>query len=232
MYPSTRPIDRSGFRTLSARCEDQPYRRPGSDRRYRGQEDRTNAEWQCRARDRPGFQHYAAMWKIRVCDAATRPLDIRGFYLFVCLEQLPQTSNQAILSALAVVDGNVLNDDFDLYLSITGERTKRIGLGTFSDGVDRARPMLIFANPLGVPELGHGASMIHADHALAASISDLALAFVLKRSVGKDSFHTYYCYRHRRDGNDPIRELVDPFPTPLRDTRTRPRGRFTLPFTL
>lgn len=32
---------------------------------------------------------------IRVYDAATRPLDIRGFYLFVCLEHLPQPSNQA-----------------------------------------------------------------------------------------------------------------------------------------
>lgn len=169
---------------------------------------------------------------IRVYDAATRPIDIRGFYLFVCLEHLPRPPRQAILSALAVVDGNILNDDFSLYLSITGERTKRIGLGTFSDGVDRARPMLIFANPLGVPELGHGASMIHADRALAASISDLTLAFVLKRSVAEGAFHTYYCYRHSRDGNDPIRELVDPFPTPLRDTRTRPRGRFTLPFTL
>lgn len=74
--------------------------------------------------------------------------------------------------------------------------------------------------------------MIHADRALAASISDLTLAFVLKRSVAEGAFHTYYCYRHSRDGNDPIRELVDPFPTPLRDTRTRPRGRFTLPLML
>ena len=53
----------------------------------------------------------------------------------------------AVVRVKAVVDGNILNDDFNLYLSITGERTKRIGLGTFSDGVDRARPMLIFANP-------------------------------------------------------------------------------------
>jgi hypothetical protein len=34
-----------------------------------------------------------------------------------------------MLTALCLVDGNVLNEDFDLYLSITGEREKRIGLG-------------------------------------------------------------------------------------------------------
>lgn len=169
---------------------------------------------------------------IRVYDAATEPFDIRGFYLFVCLEHLPQTSNHAIVSALAIVDGNVLNDDFDLYLSITGERTKRIGLGTYSDGVDRARPMLIFANPMGVPEISRGATLIHADDSLAASVNDLALAFILKRSVPGGDYHTYYCYRPHRDAAGPLRELVDPFPTPRRDTRTRQRGRFRLPFTL
>lgn len=169
---------------------------------------------------------------IRVYDAATEPLDIRGFYLFVCLEHLPQVSNHAIVSALAVVDGNVLNDDFELYLSITGERTKRIELGTYSDGVDRARPMLIFANPLGVPEFSRGATLIHADDTLAASADELELAFILKRSVPGGDYNTYHCYRRRRSMDDPVRELVDPFPTPRRDTRTRQRGRFRLPFTL
>ena len=140
------------------------------------------------------------------------------FYLFVCLEHLPQVSNHAIVSALAVVDGNVLNDDFELYLSITGERTKRIELGTYSDGVDRARPMLIFANPLGAPEFSRGATLIHADSAIASSGDDLALAFILKRSV-PGGYHTYHCYRPSRNKDGVVRELVDPFPTPRRDTR-------------
>ena len=58
-----------------------------------------------------------------------------------------------VITAFALVDGNLLNEDFDLYLGVTGERTKRIGLGTFADGADRARPMLIFGNPLGIPQL-------------------------------------------------------------------------------
>ena len=172
--------------------------------------------------------------RIRVYDAAAAPLDIRGFYLFVCLEPLPRISDRVVLSAFALVDGNVLNEDFDLYLSITGERTKRIGLGTFSDGADRARPMLIFANPLGVPQLDRAATLIHADDALSESFRDLTPVFTLKRSVSNGEARVFSCYRDRRDApnDDPLRELADPFPTPARDTRTRPRGRFTLPFTL
>ena len=155
-------------------------------------------------------------------------------FLFVCLEPLPRTSDRVILSAFALVDGNVLNEDFELYLSITGERTKRIGLGTFSDGADRARPMLIFANPLGISELDRTATLIHADDALSESFRDLTPVFTLKRSVSGDEARVFSCYRDRRDASndDPLLELADPFPTPARDTRTRPRGRFTLPFTL
>ena len=171
--------------------------------------------------------------RIRVYDAAAAPLDIRGFYLFVCLEPLPGNPDRVILSAFALVDGNVLNEDFELYLSITGERTKRIGLGTFSDGADRARPMLIFANPLGVSQLDRAATLIHADGALSESFRDLTPVFTLKRSVAGGEARVFSCYRDRRDTQgEPLQELVDPFPTPVRDTRTRPRGRFTLPFTL
>ena len=171
--------------------------------------------------------------RIRVYDAAAAPLDIRGFYLIVCLEPLPGNPERVILSAFALVDGNVLNEDFELYLSITGERTKRIGLGTFSDGADRARPMLLFANPLGVSQLDRAATLIHTDDALSESFRDLTPVFTLKRSVAGEEARVFSCYRDRRDTQgEPLQELVDPFPTPVRDTRTRPRGRFTLPFKL
>ena len=41
--------------------------------------------------------------RIRVYDAAAAPLDIRGFYLFVCLEPLPGNPDRVILSAFALV---------------------------------------------------------------------------------------------------------------------------------
>ena len=171
--------------------------------------------------------------RIRVYDATSAPIDIRCFYLFVCLEAVSKKPNEAVLSAFVLVDGNVLNEDFDLYLSITGERTKRIGLGTFADGADRTRPMLIFANPLGVTELDQAATLIHADDTLPDSVDGLTRVFTLRRSVSGGGSRIFACYRDSRDTlGEPLRELVDPFPTPTRDTRTKPRGRFTLPFTL
>ena len=171
--------------------------------------------------------------QIRVFDINAIPCDIRGFYLFVCVEPASPPKGLVIVSALALVDGNALNEDFALYLNITGERTKRIGLGSYSDGVNRVRPMLIFGNPLGTPELDQAATLIHADDTLAEQSDDLQKIFILKRSISEDEVREFHCYRYAQDAqSDPIRVLKEPFLTPVRNIRTRPRGRFTLPFEL
>jgi hypothetical protein len=82
---------------------------------------------------------------VRVYDSIGNTLDIRSFYLFVCLEADKNNLSKVILSALALVNGNLLNTDFKLYLSIIGKREKRIKLGSYANGADRARPMFIFA---------------------------------------------------------------------------------------
>jgi hypothetical protein len=99
--------------------------------------------------------------RVRVYDAADKLVDLRGFYLFVCMERDAEDPKAFILTALCMVDGNALNEDFDLYLAITGARRKRIGLGTYRDGADRTRPMLIFGNPLGVREFDRVPTLIH-----------------------------------------------------------------------
>lgn len=172
--------------------------------------------------------------RIRAYDAAGKAVDVRGFYLFVCLEQAPAGAGGVVVTALCLVDGNVLNEDFDLYLSITGEREKRIGLGTYRDGADRARPMLIFANPLGAPDLDHRATLIHPNATLSRRTPDLRLAYRLLRPVPDDGVRTFYCYQIRSDlpHGWRVTDLRDPFPTPTREARTRPRGRFKLPFRL
>ncbi|HSH81898.1 MAG TPA: hypothetical protein VLA19_25510 [Herpetosiphonaceae bacterium] len=88
---------------------------------------------------------------LRVYDANNTALDIPGFYLFVCQEDVQDGKKQ--LTALVLCDGNALNADFDFYLSVTGTRTKGIGLGTYDDGFNRNRPMLVFPNLLGAPQL-------------------------------------------------------------------------------
>jgi len=168
---------------------------------------------------------------IRVYDANDNPLDIRGFYLFVCQEQEPDAANTYKLSTLALCDGNVLNEDFDLYLSAVGQREKEIGLGTYGNGADRKRPMFIFANPLGIPELDNAVTLIHPDATLAESETGVQMAYRLIR-MAKDGERVFYCYRLAADigTGHPIIDLKNPFPTPLsRSTRTQSRGRFRLP---
>ena len=168
---------------------------------------------------------------IRVYDANDHPLDIRGFYLFVCQEQEPGAENTYKLSALALCDGNVLNEDFELYLLAVGQREKDIGLGTYEDGANRHRPMFIFTNPLGIPELDNATTLIHPNPTLAESETGLRMAYRLIRTV-KDGERVFYCYRLAADieTGHLITDLKDPFPTPLsRSTLTQSRGRFRLP---
>ena len=98
---------------------------------------------------------------VRIYDAEDKGLDIRGFYLFVCQE--PVENGNHILTALALCDGNILNEDFELYLSIVGPREKEVGLGTYGDGVNRNRPMFVFSNPLGAEQLDHSCTLVTKD---------------------------------------------------------------------
>ena len=169
--------------------------------------------------------------RILIYDVDLVPVEIRGFYLFICLEPAPHGPRRFVVSAFALVDGNLLNEDFDLYMSVVGERAKRIDLGTYGDGADRTRPMLIFGNPLGVPELDRAATLVHSSDSLADSSPDLMRAHILRRSVKGNQRREFHCYRDVRDfPSTEATILIDPFPTPERDTRTRPRGRFVLPF--
>ncbi len=167
--------------------------------------------------------------RVRVYDNAGATLDVRGFYIFVCLEP----ANKGVMAtALAVVDGNILNTDFDFYLSIVGEREKKIELGSYGDGADRARPMLIFSNPLGVRQLNRGACLIHPNSELEATTAGwLRQIHVLKRTTKSAVETKFHAYRTRADAKGtPVTTLIEPMPTPTRDTKTRPRGRFKLPF--
>ena len=171
--------------------------------------------------------------KVRVYDAAHQPVAIRGFYLFVCLED-GDGEGTSKLTSLVLADGDLLNADFELYLRIVGERQKAIGLGTYGDGADRQRPMLIFANPLGAPELDRYVNLIHRSPLLESENEDLRKVYEIRRTVKAGLAEAFSCYRFHRDTPDgtECELLVDPFPTPERDARTRPRGKFVLPFQL
>ena len=131
---------------------------------------------------------------VRVYDQAGKAVDIRGFYLFVCQEPAKDAPGKYMLSSLVLCDGNLLNEDFDYYLSIVGERTKKVGLGTFGDGADRCRPMLIFANPLGCRELERSPALVHQADKLTCGAGDLVRIGTIKRNCKAGGTRTFYCY--------------------------------------
>ena len=168
---------------------------------------------------------------VRVYDRGGEPLDIRGFYLFVCQEPVEDRKHYYNLSAMALCDGNVLNADFGYYLSIVGAREKEIGIGTYGNGMNRVRPMLIFANPLGATELDHNVTLVHSDGGLASQFPELQHVGLIRRSAKDGSSHVFHCYRQCDDipaGHQPF-DVTDSFPTPTqRTTTTQVRGQFRL----
>ena len=167
---------------------------------------------------------------IRVYAENKKEINIRGFYLFVCQE--PDASGtQSVLSALALADGNFLNEDFDYYLKVTGVRNKATDLGTFKDGADRQRPMVIFSNPLSVRQLDGFATLIH-------PAADLHDHYPALRRVGKitrtvpgtkpPQGREYYCYRVSPMRGGEGWDLTDPLAKPQRKQATQQRGRFTV----
>jgi hypothetical protein len=171
---------------------------------------------------------------VRIYDSANRPLTIRCFYLFICQEPDLDRKGYFRLTALVLCDGNVLNQDFDFYMSIVGERTKQIGLGTYKDGFNRQRPMLVFANPLGSKEMDRKITLVHPDKSLHENYKNLSLSNILRRSISVGKFNEFYCYRFDKDVPKDLKvsTLVDPFPVPERKIKTQPRGKFRLDFKL
>jgi hypothetical protein len=167
---------------------------------------------------------------VRVYDRFSRALDVKGFYLFVCQEPVEGHAGEYKLTALALCDGDLLNADFSFYLSIVGERTKKTGLGTYRDGADRNRPMLIFVNPLGATLLDNQVTLVHSRPDLEAEVPELRRVGLIRRSVPDALPAAFHCYRVHADVPEEHQafEADDPFPTPTRTDKTQPRGRFRL----
>ncbi len=163
---------------------------------------------------------------VRIYAADDSPLDIRGFYLFVSQETT--ANNQCVITALALCDGNILNEDFELYLAAVSQREKEIDLGTYGNGVDRQRPMFIFANPLGAPQLDQQATLVSVELAN----ERVRLAYRIIRTTSKGNQRQFHAYRMASDIPDgwQVQTVTDPFPQPnARVPQTQPRGKFRLP---
>lgn len=166
--------------------------------------------------------------QVRIYTEHNEEIYIKAFYLFACLESL--SNSQYIVSAMCLCDGSILNDDFEFYLEITGSREKGINLGTYGDGANRNRPMLIFANPLGAKFLDNKISLISGLD-LSGEGGNIVLAWELYRKdiIGKQ--HKFYTYLDEQDlpKTHLVTQINEPFPMPRkRVSETQGRGKFKL----
>lgn len=165
---------------------------------------------------------------IKVVAENGRSIRIPAFYLYVILQ--PVTSGQ-IVNSLALVTGAAINEDTELYDAITGIRQKVIGLGSYGDGFDRQRPMLVFANPLGWLWLRGHATLVHQSQCL-ESEQDVKMRRRIYRTTSEGKSREFFCYRMA--GENPLGpegDIDEPFPPARnRKTDTTPRGRFKISF--
>lgn len=164
---------------------------------------------------------------IRLYSPSGKAITAKGYYLFACLEQMDR---QYSVTAMCLCDGSILNDDFELYKEITGSREKGIKLGTYGDGANRNRPMLIFSNPLGARFLDKKISLICGID-LSPIRGNIGLAWRLHRKDVQGNDRVFYTYLDKRDipSNHCISDVHEPFPVPQhRSTETQGRGKFRL----
>lgn len=138
------------------------------------------------------------------------------FYLVVQLEEI---ENEYEIGKMAMIDGDFINKDFNLYKEATGIREKRIDLGTYGDGMDRQRPMFVFPNPLGINGIRSERSTLiskydYLDNARWCK-DELSKVAILNRD------EPFYAYQA-------IRILNGPFSNVERSTETKQRQRLKL----
>ena len=166
---------------------------------------------------------------IQIYNKEDKAINITSFYLFVCLEK-DSSDGMYYVSAFTLTDGNFINEDFNLYLSIVGTRTKKIGLGSYGDGINRDRPMFVFANPLGISELDKHATLIVRKE-MEEKFDELIKIYEIERTTNDNNSRIFNAYRVQGKGKDnqSIKRIKDPLNIPKkRSTKTQKRGKFKL----
>jgi hypothetical protein len=189
---------------------------------------------------------------IRVYSSGFQKIEIPGFYAFAVVEMV---NGQSVVTTLALVDGDAINNDKALYDLAVSPRTKEIDLGSYGDGMNRQRPMYVFPNPLSWDWLGGKIALIHrradlstdelvrvakierkvpARTAETAGTGDEGLTEVTSGVVPAASSREFHCYVIREDASrlgfdGDVVTQIDPFRVPTRRvTATSQRGRFIL----
>ncbi|MFJ8435035.1 hypothetical protein ACIQ9P_27410 [Kitasatospora sp. NPDC094019] len=166
---------------------------------------------------------------VRVYSDKGMPLVIPAYYLIALLARSSDGPDRYYTDSLALVPGSALSEDTKLYDEITGERTKMINLGSYGDGADRQRPMLMFSNPLGWPWMAGQATLISDRSDLGSQVGELSYVREISRETTAGKVNTFFCYR-LESLDPPFEEPArNPFPLPsARTEKTSPRGQFKI----
>lgn len=174
---------------------------------------------------------------VKVYSSSGEELLIHCFYLVVSLSESKPKKYK--LESMCLCDGKAINDDVKLYNIITGKRKKSIDLGTYGDGANRNRPMMLFGNPLSQDSSLGKSLLIHSNDFECGGEDRVVKVGGFKREIfqkfegdiepqGKEFNEFYYYGLEKHYKFEKITK--SPFKAPLNRTEdTIQRGRFLLP---
>jgi hypothetical protein len=144
------------------------------------------------------FNSTAPCGTFRVYRPDDTPLDIPGYYIFVLLDHRIQSRSRNILTFI-LSDGDLLNDDFDLYLASKTLNESTYDHGPYGEGSVRGRMMYVYPNPLDskITALSGEVSLIHESGNLHQILPELRLLYRVSRQKKDGTRREFSVYRHR-----------------------------------
>lgn len=144
------------------------------------------------------FNSTAPCGTFRVYRPDDTPLDIPGYYIFVLLDHRIQNRSRNILTFI-LSGGDLLNDDFDLYLTSKTLNESTYDHGPYGEGSVRGRMMYVYPNPLDskINQLAGEVSLIHEAGDLHRIFPELRLLYRALRRKRDGTTREFFIYRHK-----------------------------------
>jgi len=134
--------------------------------------------------------------KFRVYTPRGDSFDIKGYYIFALLDHRVESLERNILS-FVFADGDLLNDDFELYLDSKTRNESEYNHGPYGEGSVRGRNMYLYPNPLDskIFAFSGKVSLVHTDPDLHLNFP-LRKIYRVRRPKLNGSENVFYIYRH------------------------------------
>ena len=133
----------------------------------------------------------------RVYKSSGEHLDVKGYYFYALLDHLVDQLERRIYT-FVLCDGDLLNDDVELYVRSKTANISEYGHGPYGEGSIRKRAMYLYPNPLNskIPELARQVSLIHASPNLEMTYPELVLTHTINRKKTDGTEGRFHIYKH------------------------------------